>query len=675
MSTITILFIVIAAIIAFMMVFFQYYFKEKQRGKHLLVFAVLRFFTIFFMLVLFINPKTNIKQFEDIKPRLNILVDNSSSIRYSGQEEQVKSLLELTKNNKELNEKFAINYYAFSDQVSKQDIFNFDQQETNILKSLQSLEAINSEGIAPVVLITDGNQTQGTNYEFYRSKQQIYPVIVGDTLRYDDLQISQVNVNRYTTLNNKFPVEVFLLYDGNETINKTLTVRRNNTVVFSQTVQFTQDKNSQNIQFHLPASKVGIHHYNISIAPLPNEKNKLNNDRNFSIEVIDEQAKILIVSAINHPDIGMLKRSIEMNRQRKVDIINNLNTNIKLNEYQLVIIYQPNGSFNNIINDVLNTDTNIFVITGSKTDWKFLNQSQPFFKRNSINKTEEYATVFNLNFDEFILEDIGFKEYPPLEDYFGEIQFSVAMKPVLYQKIANYETEEPLLATFSMQNKRGAVLFGENIWKWRMYSKVTKQSFAEFDTFFDQLIQYLSSSKRTNRLEINYKPFEFANSKVLITSQYFDANYNFDKDALLELTITNNDTKTSKRIPFTLNNNNFQVFLSDLTAGNYSFNVKVQNQNITKAGSLTVLPYEVEQQFTTANIKDLKGIAEASGGSYFFINQTNDFIETLLPDKRFVTVQKSIEKTVSLIDWKFLLGLVLFLLSLEWFLRKYRGLI
>ncbi|MBT8384883.1 MAG: VWA domain-containing protein, partial [Bacteroidia bacterium] len=385
MSTITILFIVMAAIIAFMMVFFQYFFKEKQKGRHLLVFAALRFLSIFFILVLFINPKTTIKQFEDIKPRLNILVDNSSSIGYIGQEEQVKSLLELAKTNKELNEKFAINYYAFSGQVTRQDTFNFDQRETNILKSLQSLEDINSEDIAPVVLITDGNQTEGANYEFYRSKQPIYPIIVGDTLRYDDLQISQVNVNRYTTLNNKFPVEVFMLYDGEEAVNKTLTVKKNNTIVFSRTIPFTQDKNSQNIQFHLPASSVGIHNYNISIAPLSNEKNKLNNDHNFSIEVIDEQAKILILSAINHPDISMLKRSIEMNQQRKVDIFNNLNTSIKLNEYQLVIIYQPNNNFNNIINNVLNTDTNIFVITGSKTDWNFLNQSQSFFKKNSIN--------------------------------------------------------------------------------------------------------------------------------------------------------------------------------------------------------------------------------------------------------------------------------------------------
>ena len=675
MSTLTILFIVLAAIIAFMMVFFQYYYKENQKSKYHLLLAVLRYFSIFLLLVLFINPKTNIKRFENIKPKLNILVDNSSSIQYTGQEEQVKSLVNKFKLNNDLNERFAIDYYAFSEQITKQDSFPFNQPETNILKSLQSIATLNSENIAPVVLITDGNQTQGSSYEFYRSKQQIFPVIAGDTVQYDDLQISQVNVNRYTTLNNKFPVEVFMLYDGNEPVDSRLTVRQNNNILFTRTVGFTQDKNSQNIQFYLPATTVGIHNYNISITPLPNEKDILNNTHNFSIEVIDEQAKILILSAINHPDISMLKRSIEMNKQRKVEIINNLNSKIKYKDYQLVILYQPNNNFNKIFNEILISDTNLFVITGTKTDWKSLNQSQPFFTRSSINKTEDYAAVFNLNFDEFIIKDIDFNDFPPLEDYFGLVQFSVPMKPILFQKIVNYETKDPLLATFSVQNRRGAVLFGENIWKWRMYSRVSKQSFVEFDTFFDQLIQYLSSAKRTSQLEINYKPFEYANSKVMITSQFFDANYNFDKDALIELTITNVDTKASKRLPFTLNNNNFKVSLSDLIPGNYDFIVKVQNQNISKKGSLTVLPYEVEQQFTTANVKDLKGIAEASGGSYFFIDKTNDLIETLLSDKRYTTVQKSTEKTVSLIDWKLLLGIVLFLLSLEWFLRKYRGLI
>ncbi|MFT5679087.1 MAG: hypothetical protein ACI9FY_001636, partial [Patiriisocius sp.] len=47
----------------------------------------------------------------------------------------------------------------------------------------------------------------------------------------------------------------------------------------------------------------------------------------------------------------------------------------------------------------------------------------------------------------------------------------------------------------------------------------------------------------------------------------------------------------------------------------------------------------------------------------------------LVSDARFATIQKSEQKTVPLIDWKYLLGLIALTLALEWFIRKYNGLI
>ena len=51
------------------------------------------------------------------------------------------------------------------------------------------------------------------------------------------------------------------------------------------------------------------------------------------------------------------------------------------------------------------------------------------------------------------------------------------------------------------------------------------------------------------------------------------------------------------------------------------------------------------------------------------------YARKLLEDDRFVSVQKSEQKVVPLIDWKYLLALIAVLLSLEWFIRKYNGLI
>ncbi|MCF6346693.1 MAG: VWA domain-containing protein [Flavobacteriaceae bacterium] len=675
MSLLTILYIVLAVIIAFMVAFFQYFYKNKYRNAGNILLAILRFFAVFTLLLLLINPKIKSQQLIETLPTLNVVVDNSSSIAYTKQGDKITKLVEELKNNTTINKKFDVNYYVLTDDLYKQDTFSFDNSKTNILKALQTLASFNRENIAPTILITDGNQTYGSSYEFYKSNQQLYPVAVGDTLNYDDLKINQINVNSYTSLTNKFPVEVFLEYDGNETINKILTVKQRNNVVFKKQIEFSNQDNSHKILFHLPANTVGMQNYKCTISTLENEKNTINNVKNFSVEVIDEQAKILIVSDINHPDISMLKRSIESNKQRKVFVENNLSKKLQLKDYQLVILYQPTKKFTKIFNTIKDSSTNLFVITGTQTDWDFLNASQQFFTKNKINKNENYSAVFNPSYDEFITEDIGFNDFYPLEDYFGEVTFSVPYKTILYQSISSYSTENPLLVTFTDNNRRGAVLFGENSWKWRMFTNVEQQSFEKFDIFFNKLIQYLSSNKRSNQLEITYKPFIYNNNDIIIGAQFFDATYTFDSSASLLLTLTNKTTKEIKKLPFTLKNNAFEVVLNNLNPGNYNFMVSVDKHNLSKRGNFTVSQYDIEQQFVTANTSDLRKIANASEGNFFYINETDRLLTDLLSDKRYVSVQKSTEKIVSLIEWKWLLSMIILFFSLEWFIRKYRGLI
>jgi len=673
--TYTILYIFLAAIIAFTIAFFQYYHKVRQKNSTNILLTSLRFLTVFSLLLLLINPKFASQQLTEIPPILNVIVDNSSSIAYTKQEEQVRKFVDEIKNNASINKKFTINYYALADDLYQQDTFSFDKSATNISKTLNTLASFNKDNIAPTILVTDGNQTYGASYEFFKPDQPLYSMIVGDTLRYDDLKINQINVNSYTNLNNKFPVEVFLNYSGNENINKLITVKHGNTVVFKNLVEFSNQQNSQKIAFLLPATAVGIQNYTCTVSPLSNEKNIRNNSKNFTVEVIDEQSNILILSTINHPDISMIKRSIESNEQRKVTIENDLTKNIQLNNYRLVILYQPNNKFKNIFREVKSNNVNFLIITGTQTDWIFLNANQDYFSKNSTNLTEIYAAEFNVNYDEFNLEDIGFSNFPPLRGYFGNVTFSIPYKTILYQNVSNYVTEDPLLATFTDDKKRGAALFGENSWKWRMLSYEGQQTFEKFDTYFNKLIQYLSLNKLSSQLEIDYQPFVYNNSDVRIEAQFFDATFTFDSTANLLLSLTNKSTKETKTLPFSLKNNKFEIVLSDLIPGDYNFIVTVNKHTVSKSGDFSVSEYDIEQQSNTSNTNHLKKLANTSGGNFFNINDTNKLLTNIMSDKRYVTVQKSIEKVVSLIELKWLLGLIILFLSMEWFIRKYRGLI
>ena len=115
--------------------------------------------------------------------------------------------------------------------------------------------------------------------------------------------------------------------------------------------------------------------------------------------------------------------------------------------------------------------------------------------------------------------------------------------------------------------------------------------------------------------------------------------------------------------------------LSSLSASDYAFTVSVANEGLKQSGSFTILDFNVEQQFLNADVTKLQRLATNSNGRSYFIANTDSLVAQLVNDKRFATIQKSTKKVVPLIDWKYLLALIALSLAIEWFMRKYNGLI
>src|SRR5690606_1257468 len=158
--------------------------------------------------------------------------------------------------------------------------------------------------------------------------------------------------------------------------------------------------------------------------------------------------------------------------------------NYQIDDFELVVLYQPNNKFNKIFNELNTQKKNFLIVTGTNTDWAFLNKSQDYFSKTPSPAVEDVQPVFNPNFSSFLAEDINFDAYPTLKTTFGDVTFTVKNDVLLTGKIGNIETGQPLLATFENAGTRGALLLGEDIWKWRAQSYLIDNSFEEFDTFF-----------------------------------------------------------------------------------------------------------------------------------------------------------------------------------------------
>ncbi len=655
------------------MAYFQYYFKVKNKLKIAVILFVLKGLGFFLLILLLINPKIEKIETTNIKPVLSLLIDNSNSVSFFKEDKNVANLIKELENNSQIQQKFDVQKFSFANDVKVLDSLDFTKKQTNISKAILGINELQKNKISPIVLISDGNQTVGQDYEFINTDQSIYPIVIGDTTKYVDVKISQLNANKYSYIKNKFPVEVILNYEGNANVTTQFLISSKGKTVFRKNVRFSASKKSATVVANLTSTEEGLQYYTASISKIENEKNIKNNTKSFSVEVIDEQTKVLLLTSVLHPDLGAFKKAIESNKQRSVEIyhIDNFKNNIE--EYQLVILFQLNNKFNKIINKIKENNQNYLLVSGAETDWNFINQMDLGFRKNAINQTENYAAVYNANFLTFLQEDIGFNNYPPLKDKFGEVSFTKEHQTLLYQNINGLETEQPLFTVFDVNNQKGGILLGEGIWRWRANSFLMSNSFKDFDKFIGNIIQYLSSNKKRNRLEVEAESLYAANSTIHISAFYTDKNYQFDPRASLEISITNTATKAVTKVPFSLVNNAFQTEIENLNSGDYTYTVTVLGQNIRKSGRFKITDYNIEQQFTNANHLKLQKLANKSGGKLYYKNQLDKITQELLDNEAFYTVQKATNKQVNLIDWQWILFFVIALFTAEWFLRKYFG--
>jgi hypothetical protein len=673
----TILYIVIAAIISLIVTLFIYGYKTKYTSRLRWIFGLLRFTTLFSILVLLINPtfKTNTYSIE--KPKLPVLVDNSYSIASLGQTQGAINVVEAFQQNKALNDKFDVSYFEFGTDYKLLDTLSFDQKNTNISNVLSSVQELFDSEIAPTIIVTDGNQTLGTDYQYSTSKLKhpVYPVILGDSIKYQDLKIQSLTSNRYSFLKNKFPVEAVLVYNGTGRVSSEFVVTKNNRVVYRKPVLFSQTNNTHIITFSLPAQSVGLQDYTASIRPLETEKNKVNNTKRFAVDVIDQTTNVLIVSSVLHPDIGMLKKAITTNEQRSVTFSKPQDAAAVLNDYQLVILYQPNSEFASVYKELKKLKKNTFVFTGLETDWSFVNSVQKYYQKEVVNQNEQVTAGLNLNYGVFGISPIGFSDFPPLQTKFGSLYINTPHQTILEQFVDGIASESPMLATIEIDGNRHAIWDGQDLWKWRSQSYRETQSFEDFDTFMGKMIQYLGSNKRRSRLEVSSASFYYNNTPINISAQYFDKGFVFDPRAELTITVVDTNTKKSTVYPLLLKNNFYEVGLNSLQAGSYSYTISVKDQQIARSGSFTILEFNIEQQFLNANSKSLERLALKTGGAIFYPSQIDGLIDKLITNQSYVSTEKSQQKAVPLIFIKWLLALIAFCLSIEWFIRKFNGLI
>lgn len=667
--------LLVAAIVAIVIALVQYdYLFSNNKTKRKPWFAVLRAITVFCILLLFISPKFESNNYITLRPQLIVMADNSQSIEHLERAEDLKSDLENLLDDRELNDKFDIIPYQFDRDLRAAVPLSFKGNTTDISRAISQPQELFRGRNKAIVLLTDGNQTIGSNYKYHQPdrKTHVYPIVYGDTTRYPDVKINQLNVNKYSYLNNKYPVEIFISYNGDLSVNPIFKITQGNATLHQQQVELSPNKPSAIINVELDSKSIGLQKMVAQLEIIKDEKNSTNNRRDFAVEVIDQQSKILILSDLVHPDIAAIKKAIETNRQRTVDIKKTTDSYV-VNDYNLVVMYGYNSAFAKAHSTINSLQKNTWLILGPKPDLAYLNKTIEFFNIENYAQSDDVQPILNDGYSNFNIESFDYEDYPPVQSPFGQIELKTTATILMTKQIGAVETNQPLWFTYEGGSTKHALFNGHGLWKWRAQSFLDNKDFKNFDDLINSQIQFLASNKKRDRLDVDFKSFYYENDLILITAQYLNKNYEFINDGVLDIEILNDTTGELFTRPFILSGNAYQVDLSGLQAGDYSFKVIAAKESLTRSGSFSVLEFNIEQQFVNSDYKSLKLIA--TDGQLFYGKETDLLKTKLLSDTLLQDVERSEVTYKTLIDWNYLLGLILILLSVEWFLRKYNGLI
>ena len=675
MQTDTVVLVILAAVLSGAVVYFQYYFRSKQKGKLRILLSVLRCIGIFGILLLLINPKFSKVSYSLEKPNLALLIDNSTSIQEA--EEKVKQIRSTFENNKELADRFHITAYQFGKSLRLLDTLDLNDVQTNIQKPLATLNDVYARRNTAVVLVSDGNQNIGRDYSLSTNENTppIYAITVGDTTKYEDLSIGPINTNKYAFLNNKYPLETYVLYQGQGSTKAKVQIKVNDAPVYKETISLSKRNNLTSIKTLITANTVGVKSIKISVEPLATERNKINNTRTTSVEVIDEKTTIALISDIVHPDLGALKKSIESNEQRQVMLMKSSGELSDLEKADLFVLYQPNTRFKKVFDFIAQKRANTFIITGINTDFNFLNAVQSDFKIENGYPQQEIFGTLNNGFSKFEITDFDLTDFPPLESNSGPLTFNQSHETLLGVTIKGLDMKSPLLTVYGANTRKNALLTGEGLWKWRVQSFRNSGDFSNMDAFIGKLIRYLTGSNLKNRLNLSYSYNYEGSSSAYISATYFDETYVFNPNARIDISVTNKETRIKKSMPMVLKNGYFEADLTNFTPGEYEFTVKVKGESYSETGVFTISNFDLEKQFVSSNYKKMQQLAQISGGTHTFSSEYEEIIAELISSNAFVPTQKSAENVVPLIDFKILLGLIALAFSLEWFIRKFNGLI
>lgn len=666
--------------------------NSSERSKGLLKWlSIFRFLLVSFISFLLLAPFIRNKNTEEEKPIVVIAQDNSLSIKQNmSPEDSVAYVDRLNSMIASLSGKFNVNVYTFGETQQSSSDFSFSEKSTDIAQALNNIyDNYINQNLGAIVLASDGIYNKGNNpiYSLNQFTAPVYTVALGDTTRKKDVKINKVYYNSLAYLGDRMEVlmDIEAFNCSGETANVSVVNVNNPSVggrIFNKRITFGSDNEMKKLSFTLDFNDIGVQQYLISINPLSNESNTINNRQNIFIDVLDSKQKILLIANSPHPDLSAIKASLTGNRNYEVDIEYAGKPIPNIKEYSLAILHQIPSLKNSgqaLLASLEEYSIPTLFVLGTQSSLSGFNSAQGILEiKSSVRNFNKAESIANSSFSLFKIPGNlvnSLPEFPPLEVPFGNYILEKDAYVLLFQKIGAVTTHYPILALDQSNERRIGVLTGEGVWRWRFYDYLTHKNQGLFDDLMFKTVQFLAvkSDKRKFRVNLPKKIFG-ENEPVFLEAELYNENYEPVNDPDISIIIIDAE---GKEYPFNFNRNNqgYELRAGFFPTGNYQYyaTVNFNGSELNASGQFSINQINLESIQTVADHHLLYLLSNENGGKLFYPEEMDDLTNTINTNEKIMPLMHETYQTNALINFKWLFFIGLGLLAFEWFIRKFNG--
>jgi hypothetical protein len=586
------------------------------------------------------------------------------------------------------------------------DSVRFDGETTNLAAAFAGLrDQVDRENIQAVVLVSDGNYTEGKNplYDAEALHLPVSTIGVGDTAEQKDLLVERVVANAVAYAETRVPVDITIKSSGYGGENVEVRLLDGTTVVDRKTVALRDGTVEYPVTLTLETKEEGTRRYVVAVSELPKELTTRNNAKAFFVKVLRSKLRVLLLAGAPSPDVAAVRQGLAEDPQISVTaLVQKGPGEFYATRYAralvdsadcLVLVGFPGAAASDeILSDLRSAvergRTPVLYIHGKGVDPQKLRSLEPLlpftWQQGAPGEILVAASVAEREANHPLVRLEGsvppgvWGQLPPV--FKPQSPFRVRPEAMLLvsASLQNIVLNEPLASVRDVNRQKSFALTCYGVWRWRLMTQGKGDAAGFFAALLSNAVRWLTTKEDTKSVRVAPVKEAFTTAEAVeFTGEVYDEQLRPVDDAELIVEVRRASDETQLALT-AVGNGRYEGSVTGLAEGEYTFAAHASaggKEYGADRGRFTVGQMNVEYLETKMNKTLLEQIAYRTGGAFTPIGQAAAGAAKAASGATFSPREIVQAREVELWNWQVLAGMIIALFALEWFLRKKSGMI